>query len=204
MEPNVVDPCAVREYHTVVAFTLAVSILDSMDRLSRLHPYLLEGLLVAVSVTEQRLWLLDSSRQAEVSYPVSTARKGTGSKVDSFQTPLGLHRICKKIGHDAPSGTVFKGRIPTGECAPPVTDPDKADIEEDRITSRILWLEGLEPGINRGPDIDTMKRYIYIHGTPQEILVGQPCSHGCIRMKNKDIIDLFDRVSEGTPVIIAV
>ena len=140
------------------------------------------------------------AEQMIVSYPVSTALKGTGCQQDSFQTPTGLHQIIEKIGDNQPTGMIFKGRQPTGEIA--AIELSDSDTGSDLITSRILWLDGMEPGVNRGNGVDTHDRYIYIHGTNEEGRVGQAVSHGCIRMKNDDVIDLFDRVATGTMVII--
>ena len=113
----------------------------------------------------------------------------------------GLHQVAEKIGDAQPSGMIFSGRQPTGEIAEPLHGDQ--DCGEDLITSRILWLEGLEPGVNQGGDVDTHDRYIYIHGTNEEGRIGQTVSHGCIRMTNSDVIELFDRVETGTPVVIA-
>ncbi|MBN1783004.1 L,D-transpeptidase [bacterium] len=131
-------------------------------------------------------------------YPVSTSIFGTGSLMNSNKTPLGRHRICEKIGKLAAEGTVFKSRVSTGRIA--VIYTDSTDIGDDLITSRILRLEGCEDGRNRGGDVDSRERCIYIHGTQEEGLIGTPASHGCIRMKNRDIISLFNRVEIGTLV----
>lgn len=131
-------------------------------------------------------------------FPVSTALNGTGQLHGSQQTPLGLHRIDVKIGQGLPAKSVFVGRRWTGEVytsALGETFPGR-----DWILSRILWLKGLEPGLNRGGLQDSRRRYIYLHGTDQEHLIGTPCSHGCIRMKNADIIELFERVNLGEQV----
>lgn len=152
-----------------------------------------------VDVAVQRL-LLCTLEEVLASYPVSTALNGTGCQQDSFQTPTGLHQISAKIGEDQPEGMVFKGRQPTGEIA--AIELSDHDTGKDLITSRILWLDGLEPGINQGNGVDTYDRYIYIHGTNEEGRIGQAVSHGCIRMKNSDVIELFDRVAVGTMVII--
>jgi lipoprotein-anchoring transpeptidase ErfK/SrfK len=115
-------------------------------------------------------------------------------------TPRGRHVIRARIGDGCRSGTVFVGRRPTGEVyavGMRVNEP-----ERDWILTRILWLSGCEPGRNRLGDVDTMRRYIYIHGTPDDVVLGEPGSHGCVRMANADVIDLFDRVPVGTPVLI--
>jgi len=132
---------------------------------------------------------------------VSTAANGSGERYGSECTPRGLHRIRAKIGAGCTVNTVFRGRRPTGE----IYHPDLASQFPDRdwILTRILWLCGMEPGKNRLGDVDTMRRYIYIHGTPDETALGRPGSHGCIRMANADIVRLFDLVSIGTRVRIS-
>ena len=129
---------------------------------------------------------------------MSTAVKGTGEWNGSECTPRGRHRIRIKIGAGCPVNTVFVGRRPTGEIFHRELARDNP--ERDWILTRILWLTGLEPGYNRGGGRDSLHRYIYIHGTPDSQPVGEPRSHGCIRMKNQDLIDLFERVAVGTPV----
>lgn len=156
---------------------------------------------VFVNIHEQRLYLLQSLNIL-AAYPVSTSRYGTGNRVDSYKTPLGVHRIAEKIGDDCQSGEIIRARKPTGKLAAVITEPRRG--EEDIITTRVLWLEGLEPGVNLGPGVDSHERYIYIHGTPEEGLIGQPASIGCIRMKNADVIDLFNAVDEGTLVQLVV
>ena len=135
-------------------------------------------------------------------YPVSTAARGPGQAVGSEQTPLGRHRIRLKIGADAPAGAVFVGRRPTGEIWNP--ELDARHPERDWILTRILWLSGAEPGHNRYGDVDTLRRFIYIHGTPDHLPLGAANSHGCVRMRNDDIIELFEHVSNGTPVDICM
>src|SRR4030042_2842002 len=120
-------------------------------------------------------------------YSVSTSKYGVGNKEGSNKTPLGWHRIKKKIGSKARPGEVFINRRRTGKIA------ENFKNCPDLITSRILFLEGLEPGVNKGKGIDSFQREIYIHGTAEEHLIGKPASHGCIRMKNRDIIELFDK-----------
>ncbi len=133
-------------------------------------------------------------------YPVSTAKNGPGEEFGSECTPRGRHIIRAVIGAGNDAGSVFVARRPTGE----IWSEELAQAEPDRdwILSRILWLSGLEPGINRLENVDTMRRYIYIHGTPYEKEIGHPVSHGCIRMRNDDLIDLYERVGPGTIVTI--
>ena len=118
----------------------------------------------------------------------------------TIKTPLGAHVISEKIGKGAKIGSVFKARKFTGEVVEPITE--RIDIKEDVITTRILWLDGLEKGRNKGGNVDSKSRYIYIHGTAEEGLIGEPASLGCIRMKNMDVIKLFNRVRKGTQVLI--
>lgn len=130
--------------------------------------------------------------EAVAGYPVSTARRGLGCRQDSYQTPTGWHRIEDRIGALASTGQEFVARKPTGPVWPVLEWMGHS--EEDRILTRILRLRGLEPGHNAGPGIDSYDRFIYIHGTNQEQVLGQAVSHGCIRMANLDIKDLFERI----------
>lgn len=152
---------------------------------------------VRIELGHQRLVCLEAGRP-EALYPVSTARAGAGEACDSGCTPRGRHRIRLKIGHGCPENTVFVARRPTGESYTEALA--QADPDRDWVLTRILWLTGTEPGINRGGRVDTLRRYIYIHGTPEESLIGMPVSHGCIRMRNRDLLKLFDWVDNGTPV----
>lgn len=131
-------------------------------------------------------------------YPISTAANGPGELFGSECTPVGRHRIRLKIGENCPPNTVFVGRRPTGEIYTPALGEKFPG--RDWVLTRILWLSGMEPGKNRGGDCDTLRRFIYVHGTPQGSLLGQAVSHGCIRMDNNDLIEMFDRVSNNTIV----
>jgi len=157
---------------------------------------------ITIDISKQKLYLIESTPSGGIRfvkvYSVSTSKYGTGNQRYSKKTPLGSHFIFKKIGEGEKIGTIFKGRKATGEIARIYTDA--TDLEEELITSRILWLKGIEPGINEGGNVDSLNRFIYIHGTPEEGLIGRPASTGCIRMKNRDIIELFDLVVEGTLV----
>lgn len=133
-------------------------------------------------------------------WPVSTARNGCGNTEGSLKTPTGAHRIAEKIGANSEINTIFKGRVDT--CCQSTVISEPQSLEEDLITSRILWLEGIEADKNLGEGISSYDRYIYIHGTPEEGLIGTPVSHGCIRMCNQDVIDLFNQVDVGTLVLI--
>jgi len=152
--------------------------------------------MIVISVSEQRLY---HRRKTGVwfSYPVSTASLGTGNVRNSYQTPLGRHRIGSKIGEGMPAMTIFRGRQPAG-CY--LSEPNQKN--QDWILSRILWLEGMQTGINRRGHVDTKSRYIYIHGTHAEDEIGTPASHGCIRMRNADILELFEHVHAGEAVLI--
>lgn len=155
---------------------------------------------IRVSIPEQRLWLLDDAGALLRVYPVSTALNGAGEAAGSGCTPRGRHVVRARIGADAPPNTVFVGRRPTGELWTP--ELAAANPGRDWILTRILWLSGCEPGINRLGNVDSMRRYIYIHGTPDSEPMGTPRSHGCIRMRNADLIALFDLVPPATPVLI--
>lgn len=155
---------------------------------------------VAVLGDLQRIHLLGhipSAHKKRRSWPISTGKAGFGNQQDSGRTPTGLHRICALIGADAPLGAVFSGRQPTGQVVVESEDPNA-----DFITTRILWLEGLEKGVNQGAGVDTKERYIYIHGTPHTAKLGQPASAGCIRMQGAHVMKLFDYVQPGTLTII--
>ncbi len=148
---------------------------------------------VTINIAQQRLCVMDQKRIIKT-YRISTSKFGIGNRANSCMTPLGLHMIVSKIGRNARINTIFKNRRSTGKRA------RSNSGGEDHITTRILRLRGLERGKNRGRGIDTFERCIYIHGTPHERKIGSPASHGCIRMANADIIDLFKRVQRGTLV----
>ncbi|MBC8211697.1 MAG: L,D-transpeptidase [Gammaproteobacteria bacterium] len=150
--------------------------------------------------TQHQLLCCVSERDSVTQYyPVSTSRFGLGQQQGSFKTPGGIHRIAQKIGADEPLGRVFKSRVPADDIC---LAEDFSAEDDDVITSRILWLEGLQPGLNRGAEVDTYQRYIYIHGTADEAHIGQPASIGCIRMRNMDVISLFDLLEVGDLVVI--
>jgi len=155
--------------------------------------------IIFVSIKKQKLFHI-KNEQVLSNYIVSTSKYGTGNKNGSNKTPIGLHQIKKKIGDKVPINGKMIGRVFTGEIAEIYND-NKVSKTDD-ITSRILWLDGLELGLNKGKDIDSFSRYIYIHGTSEEGRLGGASSHGCIRMKNKDIIDLYKKIEVGTLVLI--
>ena len=144
---------------------------------------------IHVSIRDQQL-IVKENEQPIRTYPVSTSRFGIGTEEGSFKTPTGHFRVAEKIGSDMPNGTVFVGRVPLqpDEALPPT---------EDFVTSRILWLDGLEE-----ENANTRGRFVYIHGTRHEDKIGTAASYGCVRMRNEDVIELFEIVDEGTPVVI--
>jgi lipoprotein-anchoring transpeptidase ErfK/SrfK len=153
---------------------------------------------IAISIPDQVLELFDDAGQLLRRYRVSTAAKGAGEQNGSYCTPRGRHLVRAKVGAGAPANTVFVRRRPTGE----IWTPELAEQfpGRDWILTRILWLSGCEPGRNRLGGVDTMRRYIYIHGSPDSVPMGAPGSIGCIRMRNSDIVELFDLVPPYTPV----
>ena len=156
----------------------------------------LESLLY-VDIKSQNMYLLNKGIILK-GFKVSSSYYGTGSEVNSLKTPLGKHEIYKKIGKDLPINAILKGRVWNGAIANVITED--IDTDFDHVTSRILWLDGLEIGKNKGSGVDSRSRYIYIHGTAEEGLIGRPASDGCIRMYNTDVIDLFDLVNEKVQV----
>lgn len=154
---------------------------------------------IDIDLSQQRLRLYEGEMLL-AEYPVSTAKNGPGEQEGSHCTPRGRHRIRARIGAGQPAGAVFRGRRPTGEIYS--EDLARTHPERDWILSRILWLGGLEPGRNRYAGVDSQRRYIYIHGTPDSEPMGVPASIGCVRMRNDDVIDLFERIPAGTEVYI--
>jgi hypothetical protein len=161
-----------------------------------MHP---DDYLIKISIDEQRLQLLHQDRVV-MDVAVATAANGPGEIQHSECTPRGWHKIRARIGAGCESNTVFVGRRPTGEIYSPSLKA--AEPERDWMLTRILWLSGLEPGRNRFGKVDSMRRYIYIHGCPEEDAMGIPSSHGCVKMRNDEVIELFDHVPVGTKVLI--
>lgn len=157
----------------------------------------MQGTELHIDIALQQLRLVHDGATLR-SYPVSTALNGVGEVHGSGCTPRGLHLVRAKVGAGCAPGTVFVGRRATGEIYSPALAAEHPG--RDWILSRILWLTGCEPGINRGGAVDTLRRYIYLHGCPDEFPMGEPLSHGCIRMRNADILTLFDQVPVGTRV----
>jgi L,D-transpeptidase YbiS len=158
-----------------------------------------QGRFIRISITEQRLQLLEDGT-VRLDSAVSTAANGPGERIHSECTPRGWHRIRARIGAGCRVNTVFVGRRPTGEIYTPQLRA--AYPGRDWILTRILWLCGEEPGRNRLGAVDSMRRYIYIHGCPDEDRMGAPSSHGCVKMRNAEVIRLFDRVGVGTRVLL--
>jgi len=153
---------------------------------------------LSVDIAAQSLAVITGG-SAVKSYPVSTSKYGAGNRENSLMTPRGVHRVAEKYGHGAPLGRVFRDRLDTGETW---TIGTPGAPGANLVLTRILRLEGLEDGVNRGPGIDSYERYIYIHGTNNETSIGRPASHGCVCMANADVVELFDAVSEGAIVFI--
>ena len=155
--------------------------------------------LLFVSIENQKMYNIKEGVIVK-KYIISSSEYGTGSEAGSNKTPLGLHKVKEKYGDNIPINGRMKGRVFYGDIATIYTDETKS--KTDDITSRIFWLEGVEKGKNKGEGIDSYTRYIYIHGTSEEGRLGKPASHGCIRMKNKEVIDLYKTIAIGTLVLI--
>ena len=153
---------------------------------------------LVVSISQQNLTVFNTQNKVLAHYSISTAANGAGCEKNSGCTPLGKHIIRAKIGDGAPVGSVFVGRRPTGEICTPALMAEFSN--RDWILTRILWLSGTEVGVNRLGNVDTMQRYIYIHGTPDSNAMGVIGSHGCVRMRNADMVALFDMVDVGVEV----
>tara|TARA_B100001113_G_scaffold291287_1_gene247705 strand:- start:52 stop:579 length:528 start_codon:yes stop_codon:yes gene_type:complete len=152
---------------------------------------------IEISIADQKLYLYDSGELVK-EYIISSSKYGEGSEDGSFKTPLGKHKISKMIGGDQPHGMRFIGRIPSEIY--PIYSEEKVFVTDDVVQSRIIWLTGMEEGINSGSGIDSYARYIYIHGTPEEWLLGEKASKGCIRMSNSDVIELFNQLEGNESV----
>ncbi|MFQ5335786.1 MAG: L,D-transpeptidase family protein [Flavobacteriales bacterium] len=152
-----------------------------------------------MTVKKQRLYLIRNNAVVE-EFVISTAVNGVGNKMDSEQTPTGLHSLEKMIGEGVPENGIFINRVFNGDLAQ--VNLSKTPSPGDMVTGRILWLKGEEEGVNNGGQVDSYSRNIYIHGTPDAGLLGMPASHGCIRMSNKDVVNLFKQMRKGDYVII--
>ena len=174
---------------------------ELLDRLLSDYPDHTTSYLLLVNIKQQRLYFLNTQTTDYKSYLISSASNGIGNQNGSGQTPLGAHYIREKFGENAPLGSIFKGRQNIGKIAKILTKPNELS-NLDNITSRILWLSGLEASLNKDGDVDSYNRYIYIHGTDEEGRLGTPASHGCIRMSNQSVIELFDITSINTLIYI--
>ena len=181
--------------NTISAQT-TIEIIDTYLERKKIYTY---NDLLFVSIKKQKMYRIKNKIIIE-EFIISTSEYGVGNKYGSNKTPVGLHRVKEKYGSETPIYGRMVGRKFTGEIAKIYTDKTKS--KTDDVTSRIFWLEGLETGINSGKNIDSFKRYIYIHGTSEEGRLGNPASHGCIRMRNKEVIDLFKVIEVGTLVLI--
>ncbi|GAB2804357.1 cell wall-recycling L,D-carboxypeptidase ElsL [Halomonas shantousis] len=156
-----------------------------------------QGVWLEIDVTQQQLCVWQG-REAQVRYAISTAAAGAGQREGSGQTPLGWHYVRAAIGAGQPVGSVFRGRRPTGEIYS--ASLAQANPHRDWILTRILWLCGLERSVNRGGENDSQRRYIYLHGTPPSEPMGVAASHGCVRLRDEDLLEVFERAGPGTPV----
>lgn len=172
---------------------------DVLENASEKYGYAKDDYFLIINATEQKMYLIKDSKTL-FEYIISSGKAGEGQIEGSGKTPLGYHKIVEKIGDGAKIGTIFVGKKNTGKISPIYTD--KTDIKNDPVVTRILSLDGLEKGYNKGGNVDSYKRAIYIHGTHEEGLLGTKSSHGCIRMNNEEVISLFDTVSNGVIVYI--
>ncbi len=175
----------------------SADVVEDIAKLTARYPDFTTRHLLVVDISAQTLsWFENGKLRRQ--YPVSTSKYGIGSEAGSNKTPLGMHYIRRKIGANAISGAIFRGRVDTGRTA--VIEARPVATGDDFVTSRIMWLQGLDKGKNTGAGVDSWSRYIYIHGTHEEGLIGQPASHGCIRMRNADVIELFASIPTKTLV----
>ncbi len=179
---------------------LAGEIADGWKKVLAWQPEF-RGRWLMVHVPSQQLFLLQGT-DLTANWPVSTAAAGVDNRQDSGGTPRGLHRVDRKIGEGSDLHTIFSSRQPTAILWQKNGADSPREPEGDLILSRILTLDGLEEGVNRGPGVDSLARYIYIHGTNHEDKIGTPVSAGCVRMTNPDVVAVFDQVEEGDPVVI--
>jgi len=175
----------------------SLGIINSIEKLKKHHRLQPGEMVIIVDPSIQKLFLFKDDSVMKI-YSISTAKAGLGSEQGSEKTPVGTHRIREKHGHGAEKGAIFKARVHTGRISEIYSE--KIVVPVDYVTTRIMWLEGQEFGINKGGKQDSYKRCIYIHGTHEEGLIGEPASHGCIRMRNEDVIELFNLVPTNTLV----
>ena len=188
-------------FNLILISFISISTFAQDAIIKKAESYLVEDFqeLVFISIKKQKLYHIKNNKIVN-KYIISSSKYGVGNQEGSNKTPLGLHKIKEKHGEKTPINGRMIGRIFYGKIAKIYTD--KTQSKTDDITTRILWLEGLEKGKNLGPGIGSYERYIYIHGTSEEGKLGKPASNGCIRMKNKDIFDLYKKLEVGTLVLI--
>ncbi len=188
-------------FHVIIIILISITSFAQENIIAKAKNYISKDYteLLFISIENQKLYHIKNDKIVNI-FIISSSKYGTGNKEESNKTPLGLHKIEKKYGENVPINGIMKGRVYYGDIATIYIDTSKS--KKDDITSRVMWLGGLEKAINRGKDIDSFKRFIYIHGTSEEGRLGTPASHGCIRMKNKDVIDLYKIVEVGTLVLI--
>ena len=188
-------------FNLILISFISISTFAQDAIIKKAESYLAEDFqeLVFISIKKQKLYHIKNNKIVN-KYIISSSKYGVGNQEGSNKTPIGLHKIKEKHGEKTPINGRMIGRIFYGNIAKIYTD--KTQSKTDDITTRILWLEGLEKGKNLGPGIDSYERYIYIHGTSEEGKLGEPASNGCIRMKNKDIFDLYKKLEVGTLVLI--
>jgi len=187
--------------NTVLILLLSINSFSQNNIIKIAESYLSKDFnnLLFVSIENQKLYHIKKNTVVN-SFIISSSEYGIGNRSGSNKTPIGLHRVKQKYGKNTPINGRLTGRVFYGEISKIYKDTTRS--QTDDITSRILWLEGMEAGINKGKGIDSYERYIYIHGTSEEGRLGTPSSHGCIRMRNKDIINLYKTVEVGTLVLI--
>jgi len=190
-----------RYFNFILIFMFCLNSSAQNNIIEKAKDYILEDFteLLLVSISEQKMYYLKDNKIINT-FVISSSEYGTGSKAGSNKTPLGLHKVKSKYGDETPINGRMIGRVFYGQIATLYNDTTKS--KTDDVTSRIFWLEGLEKDKNKGKGIDSYKRYIYIHGTSEEGRLGKPASHGCIRMKNKEVIDLYKLIEVGTLVLI--
>ena len=190
-----------RYFNIILILTISITSSAQNRIIKEVEDYILRDFneMIFVSIKNQKLYHIKNNKIIN-NFSISSSKYGTGNKNGSNKTPLGLHIIKEKHGKDVPINGKMVGRIFYNQIA--AIYKDATESKTDDITSRILWLEGIEKGKNKGEGIDSYSRYIYIHGTSEEGKLGTPASHGCIRMKNKDVIDLYNKVEVGTLVLI--
>ena len=190
-----------RYFNIILILLLSISTSAQNNIIKKAENYISKDFkeLLFISIENQKLYHIKNGKIIR-KFIISSSEYGIGSKNESNKTPLGLHKIKEKHGENVPINGKMVGRVFYGKIATIYNDSTKS--KTDDVTSRILWLSGMEKGRNKGEGIDSYKRHIYIHGTSEEGRLGKPSSHGCIRMKNKDVIELYDKIKIGTLVLI--